>query len=470
MRPDVLPLVYPHSRRIDRGGHHTIGRIGTRQPSGWRAAAAAVLLTVLLAALSCGRYYARPPADVGEAVEHGSPLSVVYLIGDFGRPAQPFRDLTAAMGRDVRNLPGDGLRTPPMILELGDNLYEDGLPRDLSAPGAAREVDKLRAIAAGFADLRFGASQVPLVLIPGNHDYANDALSRDGNLGDISRWYFLDELGIAGASSWQQVPGDAAAFADAAELGAHLEGDVAAHVEFMAPAPVPHLDRDLRIWAIDSELVLDLYDQGHDELAARYWDMLDRSLAGSSGVTWRFVAVHHPPVTYGKHGEPAFGNWVFGQGWPQFPRGWQKAVAVAAPLGIVLGVVAYPAAVVISAAGPVSTALTTGRKQDVGSDPYDRYAAELLRLVEKHDLDGVLAGHDHNTQLIELAEVEGFDGDSLLVITGAGSKVDPVRRGDGTVAHLSDYSFVRLTQYPGGLSFEIFDRTGEMRFRYDVAR
>ena len=62
------------------------------------------------------------------------------------------------------------------------------------------------------------------------------------------------------------------------------------------------------------------------------------------------------------------------------------------------------------------------------------------------------------------------DGDTLLVVTGAGSKVDPVRRGLGTVAYLSNYSWVRMTQYARGLSFEIIDRQGGSRYRYDLSR
>lgn len=397
-------------------------------------------------------------------------LSVVYLIGDFGKPSEPFRDLVAGMSRDVSTLRGGELRTSPMILELGDNLYEEGLPHDLGLPGAQDEVDKLRAIASAFTDVRHEDGQVPIVLIPGNHDYNNDALARQDNLGDISRWYFLDELGIEGADAWTQVPGDPRGFADAAALLGHLEGDVAAHAEFMAPLRVPHTDPDVYAVAVDSELMLGLYAEGHDELAAAYWAELDRVMAAAPEGAWLMIAAHHPPVTYGKHGEPSFGNWVFGQGYPQFPYAWQKALAASLPLGIALAIVVHPAAVLVAAMPPFSTVFATHRKQDVGSVHYDRYAAALLERAVRHDIDVVLAGHDHNTQVIELAALDGFDGDTLLVVTGAGSKVDPVRRGPGTVAYLSNYSWVRMAQYPRGLSFEIIDRQGGSRYRYDLSR
>ena len=128
-----------------------------------------------------------------------------------------------------------------------------------------------------------------------------------------------------------------------------------------------------------------------------------------------------------------------------------------------------PAALAIAAAPSLTNVFVPGSKQDVGSGPYDQYAAELLNLAARYEVDVVLAGHDHNTQIIELSEIEGFSGDSLLVITGAGSKIDPVRRGPGTVAYLSNYSYVRMTQWVGGLIFEIIDQQGGSRYRYDLS-
>ena len=124
----------------------------------------------------------------------------------------------------------------------------------------------------------------------------------------------------------------------------------------------------------------------------------------------------------------------------------------------------------VAAIPPLATVFVSGRKQDVGSDPYDTNPAALLDHAERHDVDVLFAGHDHNTQIIELERLAGFTGGTLMVVTGAGSKVDPVRRGPGTVAYLSDYSWVRMTQYPQALSFEIIDRSGDSRYRYDLSR
>ncbi len=427
---------------------------------------AIVALTLLSA---CSRIYLEAAAG---GVPHGDTreLSVTYLIGDFGRPGAAFRDLVAGIRADASSLEGIGLRTDPMILELGDNLYEEGLPHDLDLPGAQEEVDKLRELAAAFAEVRLAGGQVPVVLIPGNHDYSDNALELTDNLGDISRWYFLEELAIEGAQAWTQVPGSADGFRDAAALFAHLEGDPAARVDFMAPAAVPHTDREIHIVAIDSELVLDLHEAGHDDLVAAYWGAFDNELAAAPEGTWLMVAAHHPPITYGKHGEPSLGNWVFGQGYPQFPKAWQKALVAAWPVGIALGIVVHPVAAALVAVPPVTTALVTGRKQDMGSAPYDAYSAALLERVGRYGVDVVLAGHDHNTQIIELGKIDDLEAGALVVITGAGSKVDPVRRGDGTVAFLADYSWVRMAQFANGLSFDIVDRQGERRYRYELSR
>ena len=117
-----------------------------------------VAALVLLGA--CSRSYVVAPAG-GVPAADTRPLSAVYLIGDFGKPAAPFRDLVAGIDADVATLSGPTFRTGPMILELGDNLYEDGLPHDLGAAGAQDEVDKLRALAEVFAGVRHQGAQVP---------------------------------------------------------------------------------------------------------------------------------------------------------------------------------------------------------------------------------------------------------------------------------------------------------------------
>ena len=428
----------------------------------------AVFVVSVISVTACSRVYVQEPAFSLE-VSAGDVISTVFLIGDLGRPSAPLDNLIDAISHDVTEATAQTPRSAPIILGLGDNLYEKGLPHDLEAPGAEAEVATLRAIGTQFARIQNKGHQVPLMLIPGNHDYNDDALAIRNNRGDISRWYFLEELAIDGADAWTHLPGDASRFGSAAELFDHLEGDPAARVEFMAPMPIPGFDPGLFVIAVDSELILDLYAQGYKDLAASYWQRLEQVLLEAPDDAWLMIAAHHPPVTYGKHGRMSFGNWMFGQGWPQFPQVWQKALVATLPLGILLGVVVYPAALAIAAAPPLATSLVSGRKQDVGSAPYDQYAAEFLKLTAEYDVDAVLAGHDHSTQIIELSAVEGFSGDSLLVITGAGSDVGPVRRGPGTVAYLSNHSYVRVTQHTGGLIFEIIDQQGRAHYQHEVS-
>ena len=428
----------------------------------------AVFVVSVISVTACSRVYVQEPAFSLE-VSAGDFISTVFLIGDLGRPSASLDNLIDAISHDVTEATAQTPRSAPIILGLGDNLYEKGLPHDLEVPGAEAEVATLRAIGTQFARIQNKGHQVPLMLIPGNHDYNDDALAIRNNRGDISRWYFLEELAIDGADAWTHLPGDASRFGSAAELFDHLEGDPAARVEFMEPMPIPGFDPGLFVIAVDSELILDLYAQGYKDLAASYWQRLEQVLLEAPDDAWLMIAAHHPPVTYGKHGRMSFGNWMFGQGWPQFPQVWQKALVSTLPLGILLGVVVYPAALAIAAAPPLATSLVSGRKQDVGSAPYDQYAAEFLKLTAEYDVDAVLAGHDHSTQIIELSAVEGFSGDSLLVITGAGSDVGPVRRGPGTVAYLSNHSYVRVTQHTGGLIFEIIDQQGRAHYQHEVS-
>ncbi|MBO07015.1 MAG: hypothetical protein CL478_01875 [Acidobacteria bacterium] len=431
----------------------------------WRIA---VFVTLVISVVACAHVYVQEPVFRSN-VSDGDVISTVFLIGDLGRPSLPLENLIDAINHDVTEAIAQTPRTAPIILGLGDNLYEKGLPHDLEAPGAEAEIATLRAIGTQFARIQNKGHQVPLMLIPGNHDYNDDALAIRNNLGDISRWYFLEELAIDGADAWTHLPGEASRFGSAAELFGHLEGDPAARVEFMAPMRIPGFDPGLVAIAVDSELVLDLYAQGYKDLAVAYWQRLEQALLAAPANAWLMIAAHHPPVTYGKHGRMSFGNWMFGPGWPQFPQVWQKALIATLPLGIVLGAVVYPTVLAIAAAPPLVTAIVSGRKQDVGSVPYDQYAAEFLKLAAEYEVDAVLAGHDHSTQIIELSSIDGFSGDSLLVITGAGSKVESVRRGPGTVAYLSDHSYVRMTQHAGGLIFEIIDQQGRVHYRYEMS-
>ena len=422
-----------------------------------------LLVVAIAAAISslpaCSRVYVAPPGSI-ESPAATSPLSVVYLVGDFGMPKDSFVELTDAIGRNVEGDEALPLRSAPIILELGDNLYEQGLPHDLSTPGAQEEIDKLRAIAAEFAEIRYRGDQVSLVLVPGNHDYQDNALVQE-EFGDISRWYFLEELGVEGAEHWDHEPGDAAGFESAAALSAHIDGNPRAHTDFMKPVLIAGTGDDVFIVALDSELVLDLYAEGLDDLADAYLDRLAEALDALPAGGWKLIATHHPPVTYGKHGRPSFGNWLFGQGWPQFPKTWQWGLAAAVPLGVGLAIVAAPA---------VSTAMLSRRKQDVGSEPYRRYADKLLEIAHNHSVAVILAGHDHNTQLIDLGSANVGAASGLLVVTGAGSRVDSVSKGPGLLAYVADYSYVRMVQYVSWLSFEVKGRHGELLYRYDLPR
>ena len=307
------------------------------------------------------------------------------------------------------------------------------------------------------------------MLVPGNHDYQDNALVQE-EFGDITRWYFLEELGVEGAEHWNHEPGDAAGFESAAALSAHIDGNPRAHIDFMEPASIAGTGDDVFIVALDSELVLDLYAEGLDDLANAYLERLAEAIDAVPAGAWKMIAAHHPPVTYGKHGRSSLGNWVFGQGWPQFPKPWQWGLAAAVPLGVALGILVAPAAAIIVAAPPVSTAVLSTRKQDVGSEPYGRYVDKLLEIAHKHSVAVILAGHDHNTQLIDLGSANVGAASGLLVVTGAGSRVDPVSKGPGLLAYVADYSYVRMVQYASGLSFEVRGRRGELLYRYDLPR
>ena len=130
----------------------------------------AVFVTSFISVAACAHVYVQEPVFRSN-VSDGDVISTVFLIGDLGRPSLPLENLIDAINHDVTETIAQTPRTAPIILGLGDNLYEKGLPHDLEAPGAEAEIATLRAIGTQFARIQNKGHQVPLMLIPGNHDY-----------------------------------------------------------------------------------------------------------------------------------------------------------------------------------------------------------------------------------------------------------------------------------------------------------
>lgn len=286
-------------------------------------------IAILLATASCSRVYIGHPSMAPvPPIEAGA---VVYVLGDFGLDNESFQQIVRSLKEDVTRD-----RVEPLLLAVGDNLYHAGLPRvgEQASASGQEAIDRLRSIAKLLYSVQFQGRPVPLILVPGNHDYDGDALKHDRRLGDITRWYFPDALGIDVTERWTMMPGDPQSIEakDSADLYRKLyEGDdfPSTLVSFMKPRALTLGQGALTVVGIDSELLLDLYATDA-EIADGYLSELERTLSGSRS-TWTLVAAHHPLATGGAHRPGVPQRFFLGPGWPQYPAPWHKFLIWAGP-------------------------------------------------------------------------------------------------------------------------------------------
>ncbi len=411
-------------------------------------------ILVLLASVSCSRVYiGHPPVAVEPPMEAEA---VVYVLGDMGLDNESFQQIVSSLKKDVEHD-----RVEPRLLAVGDNLYEAGLPScSEEASSKGREaIQRLRFMAQLLSAIEFQGRPVRLMLVPGNHDYAGNALETRRRLGDITRWYFPGELGIPGAERWTMLPGDPSSVGaqDSVELHRKLyqSGDVPNKLAgFMKPQSVTLGHDVLTLAAIDSELLLELYAE-HPAIAEEYLAQLERALAQADGA-WRLVAAHHPIATGGAHRPGLPQRFLLGPGWPQYPALWHKVFIWAGP------------------------AITFGRwafhsRQDIHNGAYEKYRARLYQTLRDTGADLMIAGHDHNTQLIELSELSkdrpGPDGKGpFQLLTGEVAKVDPVAKQKGTLFYHADGGYVRVAANRDRVHLQVKNGSGEMIEEYEIRK
>jgi hypothetical protein len=372
--------------------------------------------------------------------------SVVYFVGDVGTPSQELEQVASAIAAELLKDEGpDRSRTEPILVALGDNLYPKGLPTPGAEAKHPEPRERLRELARVFARCRFRGRPAVVVLVPGNHDYGGEALSARRSLGDITRWYYLDELGIEGLDRWVVLPGARPPdVTTSGELYARVYQNAQTLAAFMKPRKVPGLGRSLNLVAIDSELLIDLFRTRSEDLVQDYLEGLRMALAEPSS-EWRAVVAHHPLETFGKHRPAVPGRFLLGPGWPQFPQWWHKVVAPIGPL-VTFGY------------------WLTHHTQDVHSRPYREYRSALLELLAAEGVPLFVAGHDHNTQLIELP------GSVVQLVSGEATHLDPVTKGKGSFFYHMDHGFVRMSAFSHQLFIEVKNSHGETVFGYGLDR
>ena len=285
-------------------------------------------------------------------------VATVFLIGDAGAPNPAGEPVLQALERALAGRPDSAL-----VLFLGDNVYPRGLPdsADRSFPEAARRLE---------AQVEF-ARQVPVIFVPGNHDWHRSG--REGLERIRRQGRFITR---ASGGRARLVPADGCPGPVAIELGPGLR----------------LLLLDTQWWLFPHEKPAEssaCETRSEAEVSARLAALLRQS-AGRQVI----VAGHHPLLTGGPHGG------YFSLGDHLFPLH-NLHPALLLPLPIIGS--AYPLARDFGISA-----------EDLRSGPYRRLRAALDTAFSCDPPALYVAGHEHGLQLLDRGRPP------LLAVSGAG--------------------------------------------------
>ncbi len=226
---------------------------------------------VFLALMSCQRQAVRPnPPEVVRlnvpALSRTDVVLRLFVAGDGGEPG-PRHD--AVFGA-IRKLAVENSGTPGILLMPGDLTYPAGLPSDCVAARERLQRDYLSVV-----------PDVPIVVVPGNHDHGDP------------------DLGTNAVIAARDVYFDCSAQAAAAAIEHWSPDRCPCETRWKDPVGLSGAGS----WPLDSRLTLVAYDS---QLALSQPDVVarevERLIAEEPADRRIVVMAHHPLVTFGPHG------------------------------------------------------------------------------------------------------------------------------------------------------------------------
>jgi hypothetical protein len=352
----------------------------------------AISFTLFISACGSVKPYFADEYKNWQSIEQptNKPAYTFYLIGDAGKPNLEIHEPSLKL----LNTHLKGADENSMVVFLGDNIYEEGMPalnHENRAVSEARIYESVKAVE-GFAG--------SVLFIPGNHDWyaANDSLT-DGP--KYEREYLAEKLGSENVF----LPKDG------------------------KPGPaVLQVDDNVVLVVLDSyRWVRDLPDpkdkkKNPDMAEPSFQQELREVLKAHEGK--RIVMVmHHPLFTNGSHGGySSFADHMF-------------------PLRLINKKIWFPLPV-------LGSVLPFARKfggviEDTPHKRYKQYRNVVLD-ASKDNKDLVFAaGHEHSLQFFQKHSKH-------FVVSGAGSKSSWVRKGKGAAFNHISKGFSKLDIYENG--------------------
>ena len=324
----------------------------------------------------------------------------IFGLGDWGT-GEPGQFKVAKLLKAELELT-QGRIIKPFVLGLGDNHYPNGLSEVWGKTGpAAKQLEKSFGV---YRDLSVDGQPIVFHVVHGNHDHR----------GDLPMWETLAECMFDENSNgavfksynlWHENIDDSN---DKSEYNS-LKSCKTNQLELSMPELVPAGGESIRIIALDTQFLLDIYQVREWEIMAAeainsHWEMLDDLIHDGDPPNWIIVIGHHPLRTHGKHGGSFFGNtW-----WGKFSR-------------------IIPSKDIQDLKHPANIAM----RQDLET---------VLSSAKSKVI--YLAGHEHNLQFLRVNE------NLLQVVSGSAGKTTGVQGKEDTIFCDDSLGFVRFDITP----------------------
>ena len=357
-----------------------------------------------------------------------------YALGDWGTGYVKQEPVAIALAHNVARI-APNKKIAPFVVELGDNIYESGLPYHKSSHALIYawndpEVFNLLENTFGQVYQRVTYQNAPVVfhVIPGNHDYDGNSQKKDKKYGDVLLQESKAENLYPGW--WKYYPIDHTVtkakdtndFSEYVHLRAYTDEHGMYELTLPQKLDLPNQDL-LTVIALDTQIILEMYEEDENENLEKHWTRLEELLTAHQNTPWKIIIGHHPIASWGLHG------------------GAQGGIKGTFRYGI-------------------------GLMQDLKDGDYKKFRQRLATIMEKHNVPLYLAGHDHNLQLINInqqdPELLGLKHNHYQLVSGSAGKLSAVDEDHKAIAiYDKQHGFVRLdiNQDTCWLEFLTYDPT-----------
>lgn len=332
-----------------------------------------------------------------------------YALGDWGTGKENQKAVAQALKENVNGIPS-GRKIAPFVLGLGDNIYEHGLPEGWGNPEAVKLLEKT--FGSIYNDIKYDDENLTFHIVPGNHDYDQIAGGRKG-FGDIIHQETTAEKLYP---YWKYYPIDPARNSDTEDstnYQALKDQDI---FSLTVPENIPiETDGKISITAIDTQVLLDLYQKNDQENLQKHFRKLESLLMEDA--KWKFIIGHHPVQSHGKHGGFRTAFW------------WMPPIFL----------------------GTFVDILFVKPLQELDNASNRRFQHDLMNIMKKYRVHFYLAGHDHNLQFLKVGQK------NFQIISGSAAKLSPVTHRKDTLFSQSAHGFVRFDLADNALWIEFFE-------------